>query len=208
MGRQAVPEPGADVDATIVERLRDAGAVLCAKLSMGALAQGGVWFGGSTRNPWAPDNSSSGSSAGPGAATAAGLVAFAIGTETRGSIISPSSDLRRRRPAADLRARQPLRRDGAQLVDGQDRPDVPRVEDCAHRVQRDLRQRRPRRDRRRRAVQLEPRRAAVEPEDRLSRERVRSRRRRPSRRAAVAAAAAAVDPGRARGGAPRSATSC
>jgi Asp-tRNA(Asn)/Glu-tRNA(Gln) amidotransferase A subunit family amidase len=58
---------------------------------MGALAQGGVWFGGSTRNPWAPDNSSSGSSAGPGAATAAGLVAFAIGTETRGSIISPSS---------------------------------------------------------------------------------------------------------------------
>jgi Asp-tRNA(Asn)/Glu-tRNA(Gln) amidotransferase A subunit family amidase len=81
----------AEVDATIVERLRDAGAVLCAKLSMGALAQGGVWFGGSTRNPWAPDNSSSGSSAGPGAATAAGLVAFAIGTETRGSIISPSS---------------------------------------------------------------------------------------------------------------------
>jgi len=81
----------AQVDATIVERLRDAGAVLCAKLSMGALAQGGVWFGGSTRNPWSPDNSSSGSSAGPGAATSAGLVAFAIGTETRGSIISPSS---------------------------------------------------------------------------------------------------------------------
>jgi Asp-tRNA(Asn)/Glu-tRNA(Gln) amidotransferase A subunit family amidase len=81
----------AQIDATIVERLRDAGAVLCAKLSMGALAQGGVWFGGSTRNPWAPDNSSSGSSAGPGAAIAAGLIAFAIGTETRGSIISPSS---------------------------------------------------------------------------------------------------------------------
>jgi Asp-tRNA(Asn)/Glu-tRNA(Gln) amidotransferase A subunit family amidase len=81
----------AQVDATIVERLREAGAVLCAKLSMGALAQGGVWFGGSTRNPWSPDNSSSGSSAGPGAATSAGLIAFAIGTETRGSIISPSS---------------------------------------------------------------------------------------------------------------------
>jgi Asp-tRNA(Asn)/Glu-tRNA(Gln) amidotransferase A subunit family amidase len=81
----------ADIDATIVERLREAGGVLCAKLSMGALAQGGVWFGGSTRNPWAPDTSSSGSSAGPGAATSAGLVAFAIGTETRGSIISPSS---------------------------------------------------------------------------------------------------------------------
>jgi Asp-tRNA(Asn)/Glu-tRNA(Gln) amidotransferase A subunit family amidase len=81
----------AQVDATIVERLRDAGGVLCAKLSMGSLAQGGVWFGGSTRNPWSPDSSSSGSSAGPGAATSAGLVAFAIGTETRGSIISPSS---------------------------------------------------------------------------------------------------------------------
>jgi Asp-tRNA(Asn)/Glu-tRNA(Gln) amidotransferase A subunit family amidase len=80
-----------DIDATVVERLRDAGAVLVAKLSMGALAQGGVWFGGSTRNPWSPDRSSSGSSAGPGAATAAGLVAFGIGTETRGSIISPSS---------------------------------------------------------------------------------------------------------------------
>jgi hypothetical protein len=80
-----------DVDATIVERLREAGAVLCAKLSMGSLAQGGIWFGGSTRNPWAPDATSSGSSAGPGAATAAGLVAFGIGTETRGSIMSPAS---------------------------------------------------------------------------------------------------------------------
>lgn len=80
-----------DYDATVVERLRDAGAVLVAKLSMGALAQGGVWFGGSTRNPWNTQQSSSGSSAGPGAATAAGLVAFALGTETRGSIISPSA---------------------------------------------------------------------------------------------------------------------
>ena len=86
-----------DYDATIVERLRDAGAVLVAKLSMGALAQGDQWFRGQTKNPWKPDDpspnvsGSSGSSAGPGAATAAGLVAFAIGTETRGSIISPSS---------------------------------------------------------------------------------------------------------------------
>ena len=79
-----------DVDATVVERLREAGAVLVAKLSMGALAQGGVWFGGSTRNPWNTERSSSGSSAGPGAATAAGLVGFSIGTETLGSIISPS----------------------------------------------------------------------------------------------------------------------
>jgi len=79
-----------DMDATVVERLNAAGAVLVAKLSMGALAQGGVWFGGSTRNPWNTERSSSGSSAGPGSATAAGLVGFSIGTETLGSIISPS----------------------------------------------------------------------------------------------------------------------
>ncbi len=83
-----------DYDATVVERLRDAGAVLVAKLSMGALAQGGRWFAGMTRNPWQVDEDktgSSGSSAGPAAATAAGLVGFSIGTETLGSIISPSS---------------------------------------------------------------------------------------------------------------------
>ena len=84
-----------DYDATVVERLRNAGAVLVAKLSMGALAQGDRWFRGQTKNPWTPDDprrgGSSGSSAGPGAATAAGLVGFAIGTETRGSIISPSA---------------------------------------------------------------------------------------------------------------------
>jgi Asp-tRNA(Asn)/Glu-tRNA(Gln) amidotransferase A subunit family amidase len=86
-----------DYDATIVERLRDAGAVLLAKLSMGALAQGDMWFRGQTKNPWKPDDpnrqvsGSSGSSAGPGSATAAGLVVFGVGTETRGSIISPSS---------------------------------------------------------------------------------------------------------------------
>jgi Asp-tRNA(Asn)/Glu-tRNA(Gln) amidotransferase A subunit family amidase len=84
-----------EYDATIVERLRDAGAVLVAKLSMGALAQGDRWFRGQTKNPWLPDDAtrggSSGSSAGPGSATAAGLVGFSIGTETRGSIISPSA---------------------------------------------------------------------------------------------------------------------
>ena len=80
-----------DYDATVVERLAEAGAVLVAKLSMGALAQGGVWFSGSTRNPWNLERGSGGSSAGPGAATAAGLVGFSIGTETRGSIISPSA---------------------------------------------------------------------------------------------------------------------
>jgi Asp-tRNA(Asn)/Glu-tRNA(Gln) amidotransferase A subunit family amidase len=80
-----------DYDATVVERLREAGAVLVAKLSLGALAQGDRWFGGQTRSPWNPERGSSGSSAGPGAATAAGLVGFAIGSETRGSIISPSA---------------------------------------------------------------------------------------------------------------------
>jgi Asp-tRNA(Asn)/Glu-tRNA(Gln) amidotransferase A subunit family amidase len=80
-----------DTDATVYSRLTAAGAVLVAKLSMGALASGDRWFGGRTRNPWNPTQGSSGSSAGPGAATAAGLVGFAIGTETRGSIVSPSS---------------------------------------------------------------------------------------------------------------------
>jgi len=83
-----------DYDATVVERLNGAGAVLVAKLSMGALAQGPRWFAGVTRNPWVPDDTqtgSSGSSAGPASATAAGLVGFSIGTETLGSIISPSS---------------------------------------------------------------------------------------------------------------------
>ena len=80
-----------DSDATVVQRLQEAGAVLVAKLSMGALAQGGVWFGRSTRNPWDVSRSSSGSSAGPASATAAGLVGFSLGTETLGSIISPSA---------------------------------------------------------------------------------------------------------------------
>ena len=77
-------------DAVVVQRLNDAGAVLVAKLSLGALALNDVWFGGQTMNPWLLEEGSSGSSAGPGAATAAGLVGFAIGSETGGSIVSPS----------------------------------------------------------------------------------------------------------------------
>jgi len=80
-----------DEDATVVQRLEQAGAVLVAKLTMGALAWGDVWFGGKTKNPWNLEQGSSGSSAGPAAATAAGLVGFAIGTETYGSIVSPSA---------------------------------------------------------------------------------------------------------------------
>jgi Asp-tRNA(Asn)/Glu-tRNA(Gln) amidotransferase A subunit family amidase len=80
-----------DYDSTTVERLRDAGAVLLAKLTTGELAVGDLWFGGRTRNPWNPETGSSGSSAGPAAAVAAGLVGFAVGTETGGSIVSPAS---------------------------------------------------------------------------------------------------------------------
>ncbi len=79
-----------DTDATVVTRLREAGAVLVAKLSLGALANGPNWFGGTTRNPWKVSENSSGSSAGPGSATAAGLVGFSIGSETNGSIVGPS----------------------------------------------------------------------------------------------------------------------
>ncbi len=78
-------------NAVVVQRLDDAGAVLVAKLSMGALALNDIWFGGQTMNPWLLEEGSSGSSAGPGAATAAGLVAFSIGSETEGSIVSPST---------------------------------------------------------------------------------------------------------------------
>ncbi len=77
-------------NAVVVQRLNDAGAVLVAKLSLGALALNDIWFGGQTVNPWLPEEGSSGSSAGPGAATAAGLVGFAMGSETGGSIVSPS----------------------------------------------------------------------------------------------------------------------
>ena len=80
-----------DFDATVVKKLDDAGAILIAKLTLGALAQGDIWYGERTRNPWAPTEGSSGSSAGPASATAAGCVAFGIGTETNGSITSPSS---------------------------------------------------------------------------------------------------------------------
>jgi Asp-tRNA(Asn)/Glu-tRNA(Gln) amidotransferase A subunit family amidase len=84
--RNRVPK----TDATVVQRLNAAGAVLVAKLSLGALALNDIWFGGQTMNPWLLEEGSSGSSAGPGAATAAGLVGFAIGSETGGSIVGPS----------------------------------------------------------------------------------------------------------------------
>jgi Asp-tRNA(Asn)/Glu-tRNA(Gln) amidotransferase A subunit family amidase len=89
-GSDAYKDQVLDEEASVVEMLREAGAVLLAKLTSGELAQGDRWFGGQTKNPWNIEEGSSGSSAGPGSATAAGLVAFAIGTETSGSILSPS----------------------------------------------------------------------------------------------------------------------
>jgi len=90
-GSNAYKDQMLDEEASVVEMLRDAGAVLLAKLTSGELAQGDQWFGGMTRNPWNPEEGSSGSSAGPASATAGGLVAFGIGTETSGSILSPSA---------------------------------------------------------------------------------------------------------------------
>ena len=83
-----------DQNAAVVEKLNEAGAVMAAKLSMGALAWGDWWFEGLTLNPWNPEEGSSGSSAGSSSATAAGLVGFTIGTETYGSIVSPSTRCR------------------------------------------------------------------------------------------------------------------
>lgn len=80
-----------DEDATVIKKLHEAGAVLCAKLTMGELAWGDVWFGGMTRNPWDTTKGSSGSSSGSASSVSAGLLPFAIGTETWGSIVSPST---------------------------------------------------------------------------------------------------------------------
>jgi Asp-tRNA(Asn)/Glu-tRNA(Gln) amidotransferase A subunit family amidase len=90
-GSNAYKDQVLDEEASVIGMLRDAGAVLLAKLTSGELAQGDRWFGGQTKNPWNTEEGSSGSSAGPACATAAGLVAFGIGTETSGSILSPSA---------------------------------------------------------------------------------------------------------------------
>lgn len=90
-GAKPYQEQVLNMKATVANRLEDAGAVMLAKLTLGALAQGDRWFGGTTANPWNPREGSSGSSAGSAAATAAGLVGFGIGSETLGSIVSPST---------------------------------------------------------------------------------------------------------------------
>jgi len=88
-GAGVFQEQTIDATATVARRLKEAGAVLVAKLTLGALAWGDQWFGGMTRNPWNPDEGSSGSSAGSASATVAGLVGFSLGSETQGSIVSP-----------------------------------------------------------------------------------------------------------------------
>lgn len=89
-GYEAYRDQVIDLDATVVRRLEDAGAVLVAKLATGEIARGDIWFGGQTKNPWNPDRGAGGSSAGPASATAAGLVGFSIGTDTTGSILGPA----------------------------------------------------------------------------------------------------------------------
>ena len=104
--RRAVPATGCPrTTRRWCARLYDAGAVLIAKLSLGALALNDIWFGGQTMNPWLLEEGASGSSAGPGAATAAALVGFSIGSETGGSIVVPGHALRHHRPPPDLRPR-------------------------------------------------------------------------------------------------------
>jgi len=90
-GAQPYKDQELDYNATVIDKLEEAGAVLVAKLTLGALAWGDVWYGGVTKNPWNLEQGSSGSSAGSASATAAGLVPFAIGSETWGSIVSPST---------------------------------------------------------------------------------------------------------------------
>ena len=114
-----------DYDASVIEQLRDAGAVLIAKVTTGELAGGDNWFGGQTKSPWDPTQGSSGSSAGPSSATAAGCVAFGIGTRDERIDSQSGGALRPRRPASDVRPRQPLRRDGAVVDAGSSRPDLP-----------------------------------------------------------------------------------
>jgi len=131
-GSEAFQDQVVDVDSEIVVRLREAGAVLIAKLATGEFAQGDRWYRGRTLNPWNTEEGSSGSSAGPGSATAAGLVGFSIGTETQGSIVSPS----RRNGLSALRPTygRVSRHGGMVLSWSMDKPGpmCRSIEDCAH----------------------------------------------------------------------------
>jgi len=120
-----------DEDATVVKRLDEAGAVLVAKLTLGALAQGDVWFGGVTRNPWNTNQGSSGSSAGPASATAAGCVAFQHRVRNLGLDFFACDALRMHRPTAVVRPRPAHRSNGTFLEHDKLGPICRTVEDCA-----------------------------------------------------------------------------
>jgi Asp-tRNA(Asn)/Glu-tRNA(Gln) amidotransferase A subunit family amidase len=107
-----------DYDATVITRLEEAGAVLCAKLTLGELAWGDVWFGGTTKNPWNLKRGSSGSSAGSASSVSAGLLPFAIGSETLGSIVSPSSECGTTGLTSKFWSCASYRCNGFELVDG------------------------------------------------------------------------------------------
>ncbi len=162
-GSPAFKEQVFDYDASVVEMLRDAGAVLIAKVATGELAGGDNWFGGQTKNPWDPTQGSSGSSAGPSSATAAGCIGVRHRQRDERVDPEPGLAMRARRPASHLRAREPLRRDGAVVDPGSARARSCRyAEDCAHRHAGDRQARRPRHERVGHPVQLE--RAARRPE--------------------------------------------
>ena len=156
-----------DTDATVVRRLTEAGAVLVAKTTLGALAYGDIWYGGVTRNPWNLREGSSGSSAGSGSATAAGLVGFCIGHGDARLDRGPLHPLRHHRAAADLRAGAAHRRDGAVLDARQDRADVPQRRRHRAGARRDQRRRPGRPVQHRRAVRLRRRGARRRPAARL-----------------------------------------
>ena len=154
-GSGAYKDQMIDEEASVVEMLRDAGAVLLAKLTTGELAQGDHWFGGKTKNPWNTEQGSSGSSAGPASATAGGLRRLRHRHETSGSILSPSARCGVYRAAPHFRPRQPLRRDGALVDAGPPRPAVPLRRRLRRGHERHRQARRPRHQRLRDSVQLE-----------------------------------------------------
>ena len=154
-GSPAFKEQSFDYDASVVEMLRDAGAVLIAKLATGELASGDNWFGGQTKNPWNLSQGSSGSSAGPSSATAAGCVGVRHRHRNQRIDPEPVGALRPRRAAADLRPHQPLRRDGAVVDAGSPRADLPLRRGLRDRDAGDREAGRPRHERLRHPVQLE-----------------------------------------------------
>ncbi len=129
-GAGVFKEQTLDVKATVAARLEDAGPCSWPSSRSAHLAMGDEWFGGLTRNPWNPEEGSSGSSAGSASAVAAGLVGFAIGSETLGSIVSPCRRCSVTGLRPDVWPRQPPRLHESILEHGQDRPDRTRVEDC------------------------------------------------------------------------------